>query len=66
MKTVNSHTHKKSVEKGLSIYKTGRSKFWQARLWDRRTNKYVTKTTGEADRQEATIAARNWKEAYLQ
>ena len=66
MKTLNSHTHKKSVEKGLSIYKTGRSKFWQSRLWDRRRNKYVTKTTGETDRQEATIAARNWKDSYLQ
>ncbi len=66
MKTLNSHTHKKSVEKGLSIYKTGRSKFWQSRLWDRRSNKYVTKTTGETDRQEATIAARNWKDSYLQ
>lgn len=66
MKSVNSHTHKKSVEKGLAIYKTGRSKFWQARLWDRRNDKYATKSTGEVDRQEATIAARNWKDTYIQ
>lgn len=66
MKSRNCHTHKKSVEKGLSIYKTGRSKFWQARLWDRRSDKYVTKTTGEVDRHEATLTARKWKDAYLQ
>lgn len=66
MKSRNCHTHKKSVEKGLSIYKTGRSKFWQARLWDRRSDKYVTKTTGEVDRHEAILTARKWKDAYLQ
>ena len=66
MKSVNSHTHKKSVEKGLTIYKTGRSKFWQARLWDRRNDKYASKSTGVVNRQEATIAARNWKDTYIQ
>ena len=66
MKSINSHTRKKTVEKGLTIYQTGRSKFWHCRLWDRRNNKYVTKTSGETDRQEATIAARNWKDSYLQ
>ena len=66
MKSINNHTRKKTVEKGLTIYQTGRSKFWHCRLWDRRNNKYVTKTSGETDRQEATIAARNWKDSYLQ
>lgn len=63
--SVNSHTHKKTVEKGLTIYKTGRSRYWQARLWDRLNDKYITRSTCETDRREASIVARNWKDAHL-
>ena len=59
-------THKKSVERGLTIYKTGMSRYWRARLYDRSIRKYVTKTTMETDRQEASIIAREWKVKYLQ
>lgn len=62
----NTHTHKKVVERGLTIYKTGRSRFWHARLWDRRSNRYLTKSTGETDRRQATTAAREWKDQVLQ
>lgn len=62
----NEHTHKKSVERGLSIYKTGRSRFWFARFYDRRQKKYVVKSTGETNRLEATTVAREWKDSYLQ
>lgn len=63
--SLNQKTHKKSVEKGLSIYKTGRSKFWQARLWDRRSNKYVEKSTREEKRLNAATVAREWKDDFL-
>ncbi len=63
--SINKKTHLTNVEKGLSIYKTGRSRFWMARFWDRRLNKYVTKSTGEATKLEARSVAREWKDAYL-
>ncbi|QDI76377.1 hypothetical protein [Leisingera aquaemixtae] len=37
-----------------------------ARLWDRRKNKYVVKSTGETKRLDATTVAREWKDDYLQ
>ncbi len=54
-----------NVEKGLAIYKTGRSRFWMARFWDRRLNKHVTKSTGETSKIEARIQAREWRDWYL-
>ena len=64
--SINQMTHKKNVERGLTIYKTGRSRFWMARFWDRRKNKYVTKSTMETIRIDASKVAREWKDAYLQ
>lgn len=63
--SVNKKTHMTNVEKGLAIYKTGRSRFWMARFWDRRLNKHVTKSTGETGKLEARSVAREWKDSYL-
>lgn len=63
--SINKKTNVTRVEKGLAIYKTGRSRFWMARLWDRRLTKYVTKSTGEISKAEARSVARDWKDAYL-
>ncbi|MFT6677005.1 MAG: site-specific recombinase XerD [Sulfitobacter sp.] len=63
--SINKKTNLTNVEKGLAIYKTGRSRFWTARFWDRRLNKHVTKSTGEVTKIEARSAAREWKDSYL-
>jgi len=63
--SINKKTHMTNVEKGLAIYKTGRSRFWMARFWDRRLNKHVTKSTGETSKLEARSIAREWKDTYL-
>jgi hypothetical protein len=36
-----------NLYKGLSIYKVGGSSKWYVRVWDRRTKKYLVKSTGE-------------------
>ena len=41
--------------KGLSIYRVKGSPFWYARIWDRRSKKYVVKSTGE----ESSLMARD-------
>ena len=32
--------------KGLSIYRVKGSPFWYVRIWDRRSKKYIVKSTG--------------------
>ena len=41
--------------KGLSIYRVKGSPFWYVRIWDRRSKKYIVKSTGE----ESSLMARD-------
>lgn len=43
------------IYKGLSIYRVANSTKWYVRVWDRRTKKYVVKSTGE----DSAIKARD-------
>ena len=43
-----------NLYKGLSIYKVAGSMKWYVRIWDRRTKKYLVKSTGE----DSSIKAR--------
>jgi len=47
----------KHLRRGLSIYKTGRSPFWHARLYDSVKRKYVVKSTKETNRLDAAEVA---------
>ena len=46
-----------NLYKGLSIYKVGGSSKWYVRIWDRRTKKYLVKSTGEDSSIKARAAA---------
>jgi hypothetical protein len=46
-----------NLYKGLSIYKVGGSSKWYVRIWDRRTKKYLVKSTGEDSSIRARAAA---------
>lgn len=54
----------KHLRRGLSIYKTGRSPFWHARIYDAAKQKYVVRTTKEKNRIEAAEVAEEIVEAY--
>ena len=54
----------KHLRRGLSIYKTGRSPFWHARIYDAAKQKYVVRTTKETSRLEAAEVAEEIVEAY--
>ena len=54
----------KHLRRGLSIYKTGRSPFWHARMYDAAKQKYVVRTTKETNRIEAAEVAEEIVEAY--
>ena len=47
----------KHLRRGLSIYKTGRSPFWHARIYDAVMKKYVVRSTKETNRIEAAEVA---------
>lgn len=47
----------KTIHKGVAIYKTDRSPFWFARVWNPFTKKYVVRSTKETSRIEARDAA---------
>ena len=49
-KSRNQKTHKKTIRPGISIYKTGRSIFWQARIWVAGERRYKVKSTKETSR----------------
>jgi hypothetical protein len=49
----NKKTHQKTVRKGVSIYKTGSSPFWYARIWVNSKNKYMVRSTQETSRIDA-------------
>jgi site-specific recombinase XerD len=46
-------THQKTIRKGVSIYKTESSPFWQSRIWIKSKNKYVVRSTQEISRIDA-------------
>jgi hypothetical protein len=46
-----------NLYKGLSIYKVAGSAKWYVRIWDRRTKKYLVKSTGEDSSIKARAAA---------
>lgn len=47
----------KHLRRGLSIYKTGRSPFWHARIYDAANKKYVVRSTKETARLDASEVA---------
>lgn len=47
----------KHIRKGVAIYKTERSPFWFARIWNPRESKYLVRSTKETSRIEAADAA---------
>ncbi len=55
--SLNSKKTIKHLRRGLSIYKTGRSPFWHARIYDSATKKYVVRSTKETARLEAAEVA---------
>lgn len=54
-----------AVTKGVSIYKTHASPYYQARIYDRRTQKYVVRSTKETSKIEARKAAEELAESFL-
>jgi hypothetical protein len=54
----------KHLRRGLSIYKTGRSPFWHARIYDAVKKKYVVRSTKETNRIEAAEVAEEIVETY--
>jgi hypothetical protein len=49
-KTRNQKTHTKIIRRGLSLYKTGGSPYWFARIWVSGEKKYVVRSTKETSR----------------
>ncbi|CAN1504505.1 hypothetical protein MCEREM21A_00601 [Sphingomonadaceae bacterium] len=45
------------ISRGIAIYKVGASPFWQCRVRDARTKKYVVRSTKETSRIKARLAA---------
>jgi hypothetical protein len=54
----------KHLQRGLSIYKTGRSPFWHVRIYDAVKKKYVVRSSKETNRIDATGAAHEILESY--
>ena len=62
--SLNSKKTIKHLRRGLSIYKTGRSPFWHARIYDAVKKKYVVRSTKETNRIEAAEAAEEILDTY--
>ena len=62
--SLNSKKTIKHLRRGLSIYKTGRSPFWHARIYDAVKKKYVVRTTKEMNRIEAAEVAEEIVDTY--
>ena len=62
--SLNSKKTIKHLRRGLSIYKTGRSPFWHARIYDAVKKKYVVRTTKEVNRIEAAEVAEEIVDTY--
>lgn len=56
-KSLNTKKQIKHLRRGLSIYKTGRSPFWHARIYDRAKKGYVVRSTKETSRLDAAEVA---------
>jgi len=50
--SINAKKTIKKIRRGLSIYRTGRSPFWHARIYDPVKKKYVVRSTKETNRIE--------------
>jgi len=61
----NRQTALKHLRRGLAIYKTGRSPFWHARLYDPAKKRYVVRSTKETSRLDAAEVAEEIVAAYL-
>lgn len=53
----NKKTKIKHLRRGLSIYQTGRSPYWHARVYDSRSKRYVVRSTKETSRLDAAEVA---------
>ena len=56
-KTKNKLETIKHIQRGLSIFKRGRSPYWQLRIYDNKTKRYVWKSTKETSRIDAAEVA---------
>lgn len=45
------------IRRGLAIYRVGRSPYWQARIYNATSGKYVVRSTRETSRSSAKVAA---------
>ena len=61
---VNSNKTIKKIRRGLSIYRTCRSPFWHARIYDPVKKKYVVRSTRDTNRIEAIKVAEEILEIY--
>lgn len=57
MESPNKKKAVKHLRRGLSIYNTGRSPYWHARIYDSLTRRYVAKSTKETNRLDAAEVA---------
>jgi flagellar motor protein MotB len=57
VESINKKTKIKHIRRGLSIYQSGRSPYWHARVYDPRTKRYVVRSTKETSRLEAAEVA---------
>ena len=64
VKSINAKKSLKQIRRGLSIYRTGRSPYWHARIYDSVKKKYVVRSTKETTRLEAIEIAEEILEAY--
>jgi len=56
-KSPNKKTARTTIRRGLSIFKTGRSPYWHAQIYDSSERKYVVRTTKERKKIEARAVA---------
>ena len=62
--SINAKKTIKKIRRGLSIYRTGRSPFWHAWIYDPVKKKYVVRSTKETNRIEAIEVAEEILETY--
>ena len=62
--TKNQVSKLKHIRSGLAVYQTGRSPFWQLRLWDNASKRYVRRSTKESSRIDAIEAAEEFADSY--
>jgi hypothetical protein len=62
--TKNQVSKLKHIRSGLAVYQTGRSPFWQLRLWDNASKRYVRRSTKESSRLDAIEAAVEFADSF--